>query len=154
MLAQMAGLELNGAAHNEPAAQIQDVSTARVTMSSLSGVVALPRLRENAWRAIGVSSPARMQAAPDLPTVAEPGFPGFKVVAWPGVVAPASMPAANVARVNRDVVAALAEPEMRTRLTGLDVELVRSTPEKFRVLIKRKIPRMAGVLSRAGIRPE
>jgi len=75
-------------------------------------------------------------------------------VAWLGVLAPASMPAANVARVNRDVVAALAEPEMRARLVDLGVELVGSTPDEFRALIEREIPRMAGVLSRAGIRPE
>lgn len=154
MLAQMAGVELTGVAYNDPASQIQDVLTGRVTMSFQSGVVALPRLRDNAWRALAVSSPARMLAAPDLPTVAELGFPGFDAVAWLGVLAPASMPAANLARVHRDVVAALAEPEIRTRLGELGVELVGSTPEEFRALIEREIPRMAGVLSRAGIRPE
>lgn len=154
MLAQMAGIELTGVAYNEPAAQIQDVLTGRVTMSFQSGVVALPRLRDNAWRALAVSSPQRMQAAQDLPTVAELGFPGFDAVAWLGMLAPASMPAAQVAQVNRTVVAALAEPEIRARLAELGVELVGSTPDEFRAMIDREIPRMAGVLVRAGIRPE
>jgi tripartite-type tricarboxylate transporter receptor subunit TctC len=154
MLAQMAGVELTGVAYNEPAAQIQDVLTGRVTMSFQSGVVALPRLRDNAWRALAVSSPARMQAAPELPTVAELGFPGFDAVAWLGMLAPAAMPAAHIAQVNRAVLAALAEPEIRSRLAELGVELVGSSPEEFRALIEREIPRMAGVLQRAGIRPE
>lgn len=70
------------------------------------------------------------------------------------MLAPASMPAANIARVNRDVLAALADPEIRTRLTDLGVELAGGTPEEFRALIECEIRRMAGVLSRAGIRPE
>jgi tripartite-type tricarboxylate transporter receptor subunit TctC len=154
MLAQMAGLELTGVAYNDGAAQIQDVLTGRVTMSFQSGVVALPRLRDNAWRALAVSSPARMQAAPELPTVAELGYPGFDAVAWLGVLAPTAMPAAQIAQVNHAVVAALAEPEIRARLAELGVELVGSSPEEFRALIEREIPRMAGVLQRAGIRPE
>jgi tripartite-type tricarboxylate transporter receptor subunit TctC len=154
MLAQMAGVEMTGVAYNEPASQIQDVLTGRVTMSFQSGVVALPRLRDNAWRAIAVSAPARMAALPDVPTVAELGYPGFDAVAWLGVLAPVAMPAAHVARVNRDVVAALGEAEMRARLGELGVDIVGSTPDEFRALIEREIPRMAGVLSRAGIRPE
>jgi tripartite-type tricarboxylate transporter receptor subunit TctC len=154
MLAQMAGLELTGVAYNEPAAQIQDVLTGRVTMSFQSGVVALPRLRDNAWRALAVSSPARMQAAPELPTVAELGYPGFDAVAWLGMLAPASMPPAQIAQVNRTVVATLAEPEIRARLMELGVELAGSSPDEFRAMIEREIPRMAGVLQRAGIRPE
>ncbi|WPB84331.1 Bug family tripartite tricarboxylate transporter substrate binding protein [Sediminicoccus rosea] len=154
MLAQMAGLELTGVAYNDPAAQIQDVLTGRVTMSFQSGVVALPRVRDNAWRALAVSSPARMQVAPELPTVAELGYPGFDAVAWLGMLAPASMPPAQIAQVHRAVVAALAEPEVRARLQELGVELAGSSPEEFRAMIEREIPRMAGVLQRAGIRPE
>lgn len=154
MLAQMAGLEMTAVAYNDGATMIQDILTGRVNMSFQSGVVALPRLRDNAWRALAVSSPARMQSAPELPTVAELGFPGFDAVAWLGMLAPASMPAANIARVNRDVLAALADPTIRTRLAELGVELDGGTPEAFRALIEREIPRMAGVLSRAGIRPE
>lgn len=109
---------ITGVAYNEPASQIQDVLTRRVTMTFQSGVVALPRPRDNAWRAIAVSSPNRMQAVPNFPTIAELGYPGFDAVAW------------------------------------LGVDIVGSTPDEFRALIEREIPRMAGVLSRAGIRPE
>ena len=132
MLAQMAGVEMTAVAYNDGATMIQDILTGRVNMSFQSGVVALPRLRDNAWRAIAVSSPTRMQSAPKRPTVAELGFPGFDATAKLGMLAPASMPAANIARVNRDVLAALADPEIRTRLTDLGVELAGGTAEEFR----------------------
>jgi tripartite-type tricarboxylate transporter receptor subunit TctC len=116
MLAQMAGVELTGIACNETASQINDVMTGRVTMSFQSGVVAPPRLRGNAWRAIAVLAPARLAALPNVPTVAE--------------------------------------PEMRFRLGDLGVDIVGSSPDEFGTMIEREAPRMAGALSRAGIRPE
>ena len=154
MLAQMAGLEMTAVAYNEPASQIQDVLTGRVTFSFNSGVVALPRLADGSWRALAVSSPARMLAAPNLPTVAELGYPGFDATAWLGLFAPAAMPPANIAIIHRAAVAALAEADVRARLETLGVEIVGSSPAELRALIEREIPRMAGVLSRAGIRPE
>lgn len=104
------------------------------------GVVALPRLRDHAWRALASPSPARMLAVPDLPAVPEAGYPGFDAMAWLGMLAPVPMPPANRARVHCDVVAALAKPEIRRRLGELGVALAGSTPDEFRVLIEREIP--------------
>jgi tripartite-type tricarboxylate transporter receptor subunit TctC len=154
MLAQMAGIELSGVAYNDPAAQIVDVQTGRVTMSFQSGVVALPRIRENAWRPIAVSSARRMSALPDLPTVAETGLAGFEAQAWLAIFAPGNTPAPIVARIHRDLVAAMAQPDVRARMADLGIEPVGSTPEALRDHVAREIPRMAGVLQRAGIRPD
>jgi tripartite-type tricarboxylate transporter receptor subunit TctC len=154
MLAQMAGIELSGVAYNDPAAQIVDVQTGRVTMSFQSGVVALPRIRENAWRPIAVSSARRMSALPDLPTVAETGLAGFEAQAWLAIFAPGNTPAPIVARIHRDLVAAMAQPDVRARMADLGIEPVGSTPEALRDHVAREIPRMAGVLQRAGIKPD
>ena len=155
MLAQMAGVELTGVAYNEPAAQVLDVQNGRVTMSFQSGVVALPRLRDGTWRALAVSSAGRMSAVPDLPTVAEAAnLPGFEAQAWLAIFAPAGTPAPVVAQINRDVIAAMAVPEVRGRMADLGIEYAGSTPEELGALVRREIPRMAGVLQRAGIRPE
>jgi tripartite-type tricarboxylate transporter receptor subunit TctC len=154
LLAQLAGVEMTGVAYNEPGAQIQDVLTGRVTFSFNSGVVSLPRVRDGAWRGLAVSSPTRMVAAPDIPTVAEQGFPGFDATAWLGLFAPGNTPAPVVARIHRDVTAAMAEPDLRARLAELGVEIIASTPDVLRELMTREIPRMAGILQRAGIRPE
>jgi len=154
MLAQMSGTELNAIAYNDPATQVPDVLTGRVTMCFNSVVVTLPRIRDGAWRALAVSSATRSPAAPEIPTVAEQGFEGFNAVAWLALLAPVSMPAAKVARVHRDAIAALADPELRARLADLGIETVGSTLAEFRALMEREIPRMAGVLTRAGIRLE
>lgn len=154
MLAQMAGIELTGIAYNDPAAQILDVQNGRVTMSFQSGVVALPRVRDNAWRALAVSSAARMTAVPDMPTVAELGLPGFDAAAWLAIFAPARTPAPVVAQIHRDVIAAMAVPELRARMAELGIEYVGSTPDELRDLVTREIPRMAAVLARAGIKPD
>jgi tripartite-type tricarboxylate transporter receptor subunit TctC len=154
LLAQMAGVEMTGVAYNDPAAQIQDVLTGRVTFSFNSGVVSLPRVRDGAWRGLAVSSPTRMTAAPDIPTVAEQGFPGFDATAWLGLFAPGGTAAPVVARIHRDVIAAMGDAALRARLAELGVEIIASAPEALRELIAREIPRMAGILQRAGIRPE
>lgn len=154
MLAQMAGIELTAVAYNDPAAQVLDVQTGRVTMGFQSGVVALPRVRENAWRALAVSSASRMAAVPDLPTVAELGLAGFDAAAWLAIFAPAGTPAPIVAQLNRDIVAALAEPEVRARMQELGIEHVGSTADELRDLVTREIPRMAAVLLRAGIKAD
>jgi tripartite-type tricarboxylate transporter receptor subunit TctC len=154
MLAQMANLQLNGVAYNDPAQQILDVATGRVTMSFQSGVVALPRLRDGTYRGLAVSSAARMSTLPDMPTVAELGLPGFDATAWLGLFAPAGTPEPVINRINADVSAALNQAEVRARLVDLGVELVASTPAQLGALMRAEIPRMAGVLQRAGIRPE
>lgn len=154
LLAQMAGVEMTGVAYNEPASQIQDVLTGLVTFSFNSGVVSLPRVRDGAWRGIAVSSPTRLAAAPDIPTVAEQGFPGFDATAWLGLLAPAATPAAVIQRVHRDVVAAMGHADVQARLADLGAEPILGAPEAFRDMIQREIPRMAGILQRAGIRPD
>lgn len=154
MLAQMAGLELTGVSYNDPAAQILDVRNGRVTMSFQSGVVALPLVRDGTFRPLAVSSVTRLAALPEIPTVAEQGLAGFDAAAWLGMFGPAGMPEEVVSRISRDVAAALNDPAIRPRLQELGVEVVGSTPDELRDLVAREIPRMAGVLERAGIRPD
>jgi tripartite-type tricarboxylate transporter receptor subunit TctC len=95
-----------------------------------------------------------MAAAPDVPTVAELGFPGFDAQAWLGLFGPGGMPPALVERIRTDVVAALAAPEVQERLATLGVVSIGSTPAELQALIVREIPRMAGVLQAAGMRGE
>jgi len=124
MLAQMSGVPLTGVAYNDPGAMVIDVQAGRVSMSLISSVNALPRVRDGSLRALGVSSPARFAALPEVPTIAEQGLPGFDASAWVGLYAPARTPAAIVARINTDMRAALQEPEARSRLDTLGVQLV------------------------------
>ena len=117
-----------------------------------SVVATLPRVRSGDWRALGVSSAERIAAAPEIPTVAEQGFPGFAAAAWFGLLAPAGTPPTIIDRVHRDAVAALRTPELQPRLRELGIEPVGNTPAEFGALIAREIPRMAAVLEGAGLR--
>jgi tripartite-type tricarboxylate transporter receptor subunit TctC len=152
LLKQLSGVDLTAVSYNDGGAQIQDVLAGRVTMSFSSVVNALPRVREGSWRALGVSSATRIAAAPEIPTIAEQGVPGFVAVAWLGLMAPAGTPPALIARINADAVAALRAPDLQPRMAELGMEPVGSSAEDFAALIAREIPRMAGVLEKAGMR--
>ncbi len=84
----------------------------------------LPHVRNGKLRALGVTSLKRVGAAPEIPTLDEQGFKGFEVVSWVGFVAPGGTPAAVVNKINADVVAALAEPDVRAKFDAMGVEMV------------------------------
>lgn len=152
LLNQIAGIELNGVAYNDGGAQLQDVIAGRATMTFASVVTALPRLRDGSFRALGVSSPERVPAVPEIPTIAEQGFPGFDAVAWLGLFARAGTPGEVVTRIQADCVAAMAQPDVAARLADLGVQVVGNTPDQLATLVRNEIPRMAAVLQRAGLR--
>jgi tripartite-type tricarboxylate transporter receptor subunit TctC len=121
LLRQMAGIDIVGVSYNNPGAQVQDALAGRVAMTFASAATALPRVRSGDWRALGVTSAERIAAAPEIPTVAEQGFPGFAAAAWFGLLAPAGTPPAVVERAHRAAVAALRAPEPQPRLQGLGI---------------------------------
>jgi tripartite-type tricarboxylate transporter receptor subunit TctC len=151
-LRQMAGIDIVGVSYNNPGAQVQDVLAGRVAMTFASAATALPRVRSGDWRALGVTSAGRIAAAPEVPTVAEQGFPGFAAAAWFGLLAPAGTPPAVIERAHRAAVGALRAPDLEPRLRELGIEPVGSAPAEFAAHIEREIPRMAAVLEGAGLR--
>jgi tripartite-type tricarboxylate transporter receptor subunit TctC len=87
---------------------------------------------------------------PDVPTIAESGFPGFEATTWHGLVAPARTPKAVVDTLNRAFVATLNDPGVRKALTDLGVDVASSTPEEFRAYIKSEIPKWAKIVQASG----
>ncbi len=117
-------------------------------------LVALPQVKAGRARALAITSGKRSAVAPDLPTVAESGFPGFEVIGWFGWVAPAKVPPAIVARLNSEIVRTLNLPETRDRLLGLGSDPAPSSPQQFAVFMRAEQEKWAGVIRRAGIRIE
>ncbi len=115
-------------------------------------LTALPQIKAGKARALAVTSGRRSAVAPDLPTVAESGFPGFEVVGWFGWLAPARTPHAIVERLNREMVAILREPEMKERLVGLGSDPAPGTPQEFAAFIRSEHDKWARVIRQAGIR--
>jgi len=90
----------------------------------------------------------------DLPKVAESGLPGFEVVGWYGVLAPAGTPPAIVRRLNADIVKVLGMPDIKKRIAGQGAEVVGNTPAQFDAFLKADIARWAPVIKASGAKVE
>jgi tripartite-type tricarboxylate transporter receptor subunit TctC len=112
---------------------------------------AQPHLRGGRLRALGVTTLKRMSAIPDVPTFAEQGLPGFEVVQWYGVFAPAGLPPVVLRKVNETLVRSLAVPEFREQFNAQGVELMQSTPTAFGAYVKGELARWTKVLREMGI---
>ena len=150
-LKKMAAIEILHVPSRGPT--MPDLLGGHVTASFANILVALPQVKEGKLRALAVSGAKRAPAAPDVPTVAEQGYPGFDATAWFGILAPAGTPDPIIRKVNADVAKALAEPAFRAKLTQFGLELEeKSTPEGFSAFIKREIPRIGEIVKSAGIK--
>jgi tripartite-type tricarboxylate transporter receptor subunit TctC len=110
------------------------------------------QVKVNRLRAIAVTSATRSSFMPDLPTVAESGLPGFEVVGWYGVLAPAATPSAIVNRLHAEIIKILAQPETRDRIAGEGAEVVGDTPAQFAAFLKADIARWAPLIKQSGAR--
>jgi tripartite-type tricarboxylate transporter receptor subunit TctC len=116
-----------------------------------NGMVATyPMVKEGRLRGIAISSPKRFSAAPDLPTVAESGVPGFETGSWQGIVAPANTPPDVVKKMHAAVMKVLATPEMKARLDQAGAEVREMTPAQFGTFIVNEKARWAKVVRESG----
>jgi tripartite-type tricarboxylate transporter receptor subunit TctC len=97
-----------------------------------------------------VTTLKRTAALPEVPTIAERGFPGFDATTWHGIVAPAGTPKEVVATLHRAAVGALNDVGVRKALTDLGVDVVAGTPDEFRAYIKSEIPKWAAIVKASG----
>jgi tripartite-type tricarboxylate transporter receptor subunit TctC len=152
LLKYMAHVDIQPVAYRGTTAVLPDLLAGRLTMSFANIANALPLVREGKLRVFAVSSRERSAAAPDIPTMAQSGYPGFDAVPWFGLVAPAGTPPAIVDKVHRETVRVLARPDVRTSLGTLGLDLVGNSPAEFGALIKAEIPQWAAVIKGAGIK--
>jgi len=108
-------------------------------------------IRGGTLKPLAVTSERRYPGLPDVPTVAESGVPGYQASSWNGVAAPARTPKAVIDRLNREVNAAVAAPEVRKRLQELGVEARPGTPEALGTLLVSEIAKWKAVIERAKI---
>jgi tripartite-type tricarboxylate transporter receptor subunit TctC len=135
-------------------AAIPDLIGGRVTMMFSPMPVVLPLVREGKLRALAVTSSRRSSADPEVPTIAESGYPGFEATNWYGLLAPARTPATIVSRLHVETVKALALPDLRGKLTELGLEIIGNSPEEFAAAIKSETPKWAKVIKDSGIKPD
>jgi len=135
-------------------AAVPDLVAGRVSMMFSPIPVVLPQVREGKLRALAVTSLKRSSALPELPTVAQSGYPGFEATNWYGLVAPARTPAAVIARLHAETVKAVSAAETRTEFARLGIEAIGNSPQEFSAMIKSEIPKWAKVIRQAGIKPD
>ncbi len=155
LFALMAGIHMVNVPYKGGAPGIIDLVGGRVEVTVTSSLsVILPHVRTGRVRALGVTSAARIQALPDIPTIAEAGLPGYEAVQWSGLLAPAGTPREIIVKLHQEAVAVLRTTEAREHLAADGNEVVASSPEEFAAFIKAEIVKWTRVAKAAGIEPE
>jgi tripartite-type tricarboxylate transporter receptor subunit TctC len=129
-----------------------DVIAGRVDCTFAVMASALPLVQSGQLRALGVTTGARVAAAPEVPTIAEAGVPGYDTSSWFAFFVPAKTPPEIIRKMHADTVAALAEPQVRAKLDALGVVVVGSTPEQLGTHLKAEMERWAPVIKAANIK--
>ena len=114
----------------------------------------LPHVKAGRLRALAVTTAKRVQAAPDLPTVAESGYPGYEVTNWHGMVGPKGLPKDVLERLNREINEIIQSPDMKKHMETEGLEPAGGSPERFGEILKSEAARWAKVVKQAGIKVE
>lgn len=133
---------------------MNDLLAGNVSMLFDSVTSSLPMVKKGQLKALGVVSPKRLSFAPDIPTFAEAGVPGFDAANWFALLAPAGTPKATIQLLNAHVAKAIAAPDLRQRLAAQGAVLESSTPEAMSTLIRGDLDRWAQVVKQADIKLE
>ena len=135
-------------------AAIIDIIGGQVPLLTSSISALLPYVRSGKLRGIAVTSMKRSTVAPDFPTIAESGLPGFEVITWFGILAPAATPKEIINRLNNEIVQSVSSPAAREQLTKMGFEIVANTPEQYAVFLREENVKWGKVVKELGLRAE
>jgi len=149
-----AGVRVTHVPYKGGAPAMNDVIAGHVQTVAVNALEALPHAKSGKLRVLAVLSEKRSPVFPEVPTIAESGFPGFEASVWYGLVGPAGMPAAVVTRLHQEVQRALAAPDVRERLASAGGEVVPGSSAMFADLLRREQQRYEKLIREANIKPE
>jgi tripartite-type tricarboxylate transporter receptor subunit TctC len=132
---------------------IQDLIGGQTFMAFETMVSTLPYVQAGRLKALGVTTATRASAAPNIPTIAESGLPGFSGNNWYGFVAPANTPKPIIDMLNNEIVRILTLPDVKETLTTMGAEVIGSSPADFSNLIRTEVAKWAKVVKESGIQP-
>jgi tripartite-type tricarboxylate transporter receptor subunit TctC len=147
---RMAGIEMTHVPYKGAAPAMQDLIAGQVQLMFDNLASALTQIKAGKVRALAVTTAKRTPLAPDLPTIAESGLPGFDINTWFGLFVPAKTPPAIVQRLHDEFVKALALPDVREKMLALGAEPVRSTPAQFAAYVKSEAGKYAKLVQASG----
>jgi len=154
LLKSTAGVDIVHIPFNGVGPAMAGVLAGDVQLFFAQSSAALPYIKTGKVSALGVASRTRIAAAPELPTMAEAGLPGFEVTSWYGLVAPAGTPGPIVDRLHAEIAKALATAEVREKIAALGAEPIANTPAEFATLQRTEAARWAKLAREAGIRAD
>ena len=155
MLQSAAGIDIRHVPYRGSVPAMLDVIAGHIPFLVVDLQLALPQMRDGKVRALGVTTLKRVAAAPEIPTLSESGLPGFELVAWQGVVAPAGTPRAIVDALALQIKALLADPATSDRFATIALQpLPGSTPDSFAAYIKTEVDRWAAIVRNSGVEAE
>ncbi len=154
LLKHLTGVDIQHIPYKGNAPALNDLLGGHVTMMFDIASTALPQAKTGNLKALAVTGPKRSPDAPELPTMIESGFPGFEVVAWYMLLAPASLPTEILARLNGEANKALQAPGVRNTLAGLGFEIAGGTPEQADAYLRSEMKKWAEVVAATGIKAQ
>lgn len=153
-LARMAGVQMNHVPYKGASQMIVDGMAGHVDVMFMGTTIGLTQVSSGKFTGVAVSSPSRLEPAPDIPTVAESGLPEFSYGYWWGVLAPAGTPREIVGRLSGEIGQALLLPETRKKLTVIGLIAAPSSPEEFRAFLQKDIVKYAEIVRISGAKSE
>jgi tripartite-type tricarboxylate transporter receptor subunit TctC len=152
LLKMMAGIDMQAVPYKGSGQVTADVLGGQVPLGVVDVPSAIANVKAGKLRALAVTTARRIAAAPEVPTVAEAGVPGYESIGWFGAVAPANTPAGIVRRLNREMAAALSIADVRERVLAAGAEPATGTPQEFAAFIGSETRKWAHVINTAKVR--
>ena len=149
-----AGIDVLHVPYKGTSLLMPDLISGRVTMALDTLPPYIPMLKEGKVRALAITTATRSSLVPDLPTIAESGYPGFESVAVYGFFAPTGTPTAIIKKLNADINAVLLDPELKDKLLKVGIEVEGSTPEALAAFVDKEIAKWAAVIKAGNIKSE
>lgn len=153
MLKQMASIDILHIPYKSAAAGVTDLLGGQVNFMFVPAPSALPFIRSNQLRALAVSSPKRYSVLPDIPTVAEEGYPNFAIVGWNGVHVPAKTPKNIIEKLNKEFIKVMHQKDVQAKAVAAGFEPMGSSIEEFSQFVKSDISRSSEVIKTGNIQP-
>jgi tripartite-type tricarboxylate transporter receptor subunit TctC len=152
LFALAAGIEIVHVPYKSVGAATVDLLAGQIQLNFANLGTVYPHVKAGRLRMLAVTSQRRTRAAPDLPTMIEAGLPGFVLLQWHGMLAPAAVPRVIIERLHREITSIVRQPATLARLEESGIDAVASTPQEFAAYLKNDHDKWAGVIRQTGIR--
>src|SRR5260221_7027426 len=152
LLDALAGVRMPHVPYKGSGDALADVLAGRVPVYYMNLVLALPYLKDERLRALGVTTRERSAITPELPTIDEAGLPGYEITTWYGLFVQGGTPRSVIAKLQEEAARILNQPAMKERIAADGMTVVASTPAQFAEFLKRETEKYARIIEAAGIK--